>query len=144
MKKSQTDTTINSPLNEVADYVFNLENSNEWLQNVNSVDWLTPPPAKVGAYLNFKTKFMGKERKYTFKVVENVPEKKLKIKRDIPFKLITTYFLEGLDEKSTKIIIRTQFELKGWMLMLVPINLFIIKSSQRKDLEKLKSILESR
>jgi hypothetical protein len=48
-----TEIAIDRPVDEVARYVSDPGNAPEWYVNVNSVDWVTPPPLTVGSRVGF-------------------------------------------------------------------------------------------
>jgi hypothetical protein len=48
-----TETIIDLPRAEVAEYAGNPDNAPEWYVNIESVEWKTPPPLEVGSRLAF-------------------------------------------------------------------------------------------
>lgn len=44
-----TEITICRPVSVVAAYAMNPSNAPTWYENIKSVEWETPPPARVGA-----------------------------------------------------------------------------------------------
>jgi hypothetical protein len=53
----RTETTIARPLDVVAAYAADPANAPEWYVNIDSVDWTTPPPARVGYRVAFVARF---------------------------------------------------------------------------------------
>jgi hypothetical protein len=48
-----TEITINCPRDKVSEYAANPDNASEWYVNINSVEWQTPKPLKVGSKVAF-------------------------------------------------------------------------------------------
>jgi hypothetical protein len=45
-------------------------NAPEWYVNIESVEWLTPPPTTVGSRMIFIAHFLGRRLAYTYEVVK--------------------------------------------------------------------------
>ena len=68
-----TDTVINRPIGEVADYAIDPGNAPEWYANITRVQWETPAPLAVGSRLAFEARFLGRTLAYTYEIVELSP-----------------------------------------------------------------------
>jgi hypothetical protein len=54
-----TETVIDRPCAEVAAYAADPSHAPRWYVNIASVQWLTPPPVRVGSRLAFVAQFLG-------------------------------------------------------------------------------------
>jgi hypothetical protein len=54
-----TDTVIDRPVDVVAAYAADPGNAPEWYENIESVEWQTPPPLALGSRLSFVARSSG-------------------------------------------------------------------------------------
>jgi uncharacterized membrane protein len=73
----KTETTIARPVEVVAAFALDPANAPEWYDNIDSVEWETPPPAQVGSKVAFVARFLGRRLAYTYELVELVPGERL-------------------------------------------------------------------
>jgi len=52
-----TEVIIDRSVGEVAEYAADPSNAPRWYANIESVNWHTPPPIKVGSKLDFVAYF---------------------------------------------------------------------------------------
>jgi uncharacterized membrane protein len=130
---------------EVAEYAGNPDNAPEWYVNIKSVEWQTPPPLRVGSRLAFVAQFLGRRLAYTYEFVELAPGERLVMRTaEGPFPMETTYTWESLHEGRTRMTLRNRGEPSGFGKLAAPIMATAMRRANRKDLERLKSILERR
>lgn len=142
MISTRSSTRINQPIEMVANYIFDLNNSKKWYKNIIYADFLVPKPLCQGTKLFIQKKIFGTEFLSTYKVLECEKGRKLKLKGGYFFKNETTFFLEGLGDSETRIIIRNKSKLNGLLIPIRPLTKLILKISSQKDLSNLKAILE--
>ena len=88
--------------------------------------------------------FLGRRLAYTYEVVEFLPEAKLVMRTaEGPFPMETTYTWEAMDDRSTRMTMRNRGEPIGFSSVVAPFTSVAIRSANRKDLAKLKDVLES-
>ena len=140
-----TETIVNRPLAEVAAYAGNPDNAPEWYVNIKSVEWKTPPPVHVGSRVAFVAYFLGRSLAYTYEFIEVVPGERLVMRTsEGPFPMETTYTWESAGERSTRMTLRNRGEPVGFTRFAAPFMAAAMRRANRKDLARLKEILEAR
>jgi hypothetical protein len=136
--------TIDRPRREVAAYCCAPATVTRWNANIRAVHWDSQRPIAVGALLQFTSGFLGRTLEYTYEVVELVPDERF-VMRSVrgPFSMETAYL--WADEGSgTWMTVRNRGEPTGFAGLAAPILATAIRRATSKDLERLKTILESR
>ena len=138
-----TEIVIDRPRDEVAAYAGDPSHAPQWYAKIESVAWQSPAPLRVGSKLDFVAHFLGRQLTYTYEVVECVPGQRLVMRTaQGPFPMETTYTWEAVDDTHTRMALRNQGEPSGYSRITVPIMVAAIRRANRKDLAKLKTILE--
>jgi uncharacterized membrane protein len=140
-----TETIIDRPHAEVAAYAGNPDNAPEWYVNIESVEWKTPPPLRVGSRLAFVARFLGRRLAYTYEFVELVPGERVVMRTaEGPFPMETTYTWNALGERRTHMTLRNRGEPSGFGRLAAPLMGKAMQRANRKDLAQLKKIIEAR
>jgi len=135
---------IARPLAEVAAYTTDPDNAPEWYDNIRSVEWRTSPPVQVGSVFAFVARFLGRTLAYDYEVVELEPNTHLVMRTaEGPFPMETTYRWTPT-EGGTRMVLRNRGEPSGFSRLAAPLMAPAMRRANRKDLAKLKSILEAR
>lgn len=138
-----TDIVIDRPCSEVAAYAADPANAPRWYANIESVEWKTSPPLRVGSQLAFVAHFLGRRLAYTYVIVELVPDARLVMRTaEGPFPMETTYTWEPAGETSTRMALRNRGEPSGFARLVAPFMAAAMRRANRKDLALLKSLLE--
>lgn len=139
----QTQVVIDRPRPEVAAFVSDPDNATAWYQNIESVEWKTPKPVTVGSRLAFVARFLGRRLVYTYEVTELVPGERL-VQRTVagPFLMETTYRWEDNPGGGTVMKLRNRGEPSGFSGFAAPMMASAMRRANRKDLVRLKAILE--
>ena len=136
---------IDRPVEEVAAYAADPSNVTEWYVNIESVEWKTEPPLRVGSRVAFVAKFLGRTLAYTYEFVEFEPGTRLVMRTsEGPFPMETTYTWETSGDGATRMTLRNRGNPAGFSKLVAPFMASAIRRNTRKDLAKLKEILESR
>jgi uncharacterized membrane protein len=138
-----TKRNIHSPLERVAEYAANPDNAPEWYVNIQSAEWKTEKPLSVGSQIAFKAQFLGRELVYVYEIVEYIAGEKMIMRTaQGPFPMETTYTWEAVDENTTQMTLRNRGNPTGFSKMAAPIMSAMMRKANKKDLDKLKNILE--
>ena len=138
-----TEIAIEKPIAEVAGFVAEPDNAPIWYDNIKSAVWKTPKPLATGSQITFKAAFMGKTMEYTYEVTEYIHGKKMVMQTaEGPFPMKTTYLWESKAESSTLMTLRNTGQPTGLSALFKPVMSAMMKKANRKDLKKLKQILE--
>jgi uncharacterized membrane protein len=141
----QTEIVIDLPSAQVAAYTMNPSNAPEWYVNIMSVDWQTVPPVTVGSRIAFVANFLGRRLAYTYEIVDLVTDRRLTMRTaEGPFPMETTYTWEPQDEGRTRMTLRNTGEPNGFAKITAPVMAAAMRRANRKDLARLKSVLERR
>ena len=140
-----TETTVARPVDVVAAYAIDPSNAPEWYDNIDSVEWETQPPARVGSKVAFVARFLGRRLAYTYELVELVPDERLVMRTaQGPFPMETSYTWQSAGEGSTRMTLRNRGEPSGFSKLTAPFMAAAMRRANRKDLAALRRILEAR
>jgi hypothetical protein len=144
MVNVQTEIHIDKPRSEVAEYAAAPENAPKWYRNIHSSQRLSVGPAGVGSKVAFTAKFLGRELKYTYEFVDFVAGERLVMRTARgPFPMQTTYTWTD-DDGGTRMTLGNSGSPSGFSRLAVLFMEPMIRRETRRDLQKLKSILEAR
>jgi len=138
-----TEIEIARPRDQVAAYAADPSNAPEWYVNIKVVEWKTPPPLGIGSRLAFVAHFLGKRLAYTYEIVELVPGARLVMRtHEGPFPMETTYTWAPAGEARTRMTLRNRGAPAGFSRLLAPFMAAAMRRANRKDLARLKALLE--
>jgi len=139
-----TETVIDRPTADVAAFAADPDNAPKWYANIKSIRWESEPPLGLGTRVAFAAEFLGRRLAYTYQVVEFVPGERLVMRTDQgPFPMETTYTWESIDEGSTRMTLRNRGTPAGFSRLAAPLMASSMRKANRKDLARLKELLES-
>jgi uncharacterized membrane protein len=139
-----SEIVIDRPCVRVAAYAGDPGHAPEWYVNIDSVQWQTPPPLRLGSRLDFVAHFLGRRLAYTYEVVDFVPGARLVMRTaQGPFPMETTYTWEPVGEDKTRMVLRNRGEPSGFSKLVAPLMAGAVSRANRKDLARLKALLES-
>lgn len=135
-------TLIDRPRVAVSTYASDPHNAPEWYANIHRVEWLTDPPLATGTRLRFEARFLGRPMAYTYVVDAYEPGRELVMRTaDGPFPMETTYAWSD-DARGTRMVLRNRGGPGGLAGMVAPLMALAVRAANRKDLARLKEILE--
>ena len=140
----QTVIEIDRSRSLVAAYSADPDNATSWYQNIRAVEWKSSKPLVVGSRIAFVAQFLGRTLSYTYEVKEMVPaERFVQSTAEGPFPMETTYTWEDTATGGTRMTLRNRGEPAGFSKFVAPLMAAAMRRANRKDLVRLKAILES-
>jgi uncharacterized membrane protein len=134
---------IDRPRSAVAAYAADPDNATAWYANIESVRWKSPRPLVVGSRICFVAQFLGQELDYTYEVAELVPDERFVMRTaEGAFPMETTYTWEDSPGGGTRMQLRNRGAPAGFSRVVAPFIKPAMRRANRKDLERLKQILE--
>ncbi len=138
-----TSVEIRRPRAEVAEFASDPDNATAWYENIKSVEWKTARPVAVGTRVAFVAQFLGRRLAYTYEVLELVPGSRLVMSTEEgPFPMETSYSWEDTSSGTTRMTLRNRGEPTGFSKLAAPVVERAMRRANRKDLTRLKHILE--
>ena len=140
------EVAIRRPLRDVAAYMIDPAHDPEWIGGVREVRMETPPPLAVGSRVARVAHFLGRRVEYVNEVTELDPQRVLDMRSvKAPFPMRVTYTFEprgpgGAD--GTTVRNRVRGAPGGFFALFGPLLAPMVKRSVRKDLERLRDIME--
>jgi polyketide cyclase/dehydrase/lipid transport protein len=139
----ETEITIARRRGEVAAYACEPDNATAWYANIESAEWRTPRPLAVGSRFEFVARFLGRRLAYVYEVRELIPgERFVMATTDGPLDMETTYTWADAGDGATVMRLRNRGEPPGFARLLAPLIAGAVRRANRKDLTRLKRILE--
>ena len=138
-----TETVIDRSVDHVSMFAADPGNAPRWYANIESVEWVTPPPIGLGSRLAFIARFLGRRLAYTYEIVELVPGRRLRMRTaEGPFPMETTYTWEPTEQGKTRMRLRNRGKPRGFSRIGAPVMAAAIRRANRNDLSNLKQLLE--
>jgi hypothetical protein len=139
----ETEITIARPRAEVAAYAAEPDNATAWYANIERAEWRTPRPLTVGSRFAFVARFLGRRLSYVYEVKEYAEGERLVMATtDGPLAMETTYAWADAGEGATRMSLQNRGEPSGFSNLLAPFMGGAVRRANRKDLVRLKSVLE--
>jgi uncharacterized protein YndB with AHSA1/START domain len=140
----QTEIEIDRPRGEVAAYASDPDNATAWYENIKAIEWRSPKPTVVGSRIMFVAQFLGRRLAYTYEVREIVPgERFVMSTSEGPFPMETTYTWKDTSSGGTRMTLRNRGEPSGFSRLTAPMMKSAMRRANRKDLARLKTIMET-
>jgi uncharacterized membrane protein len=141
----RTEVEIARPREVVAAFAADPDNAPAWYKNIERVEWQTPPPLAIGSRVAFVARFLGRRLAYTYEIRELIAGERLVMSTaEGPFPMETTYTFETTREGATRMTLRNRGEPSGFAGIAAPVLAAAMRRANRKDLARIKQILEHR
>jgi hypothetical protein len=139
-----TEIDIERPAVEVAAYAADPTNAPRWYTNIQSIEWKTRPPLQTGSEVAFVARFLGRRLAYTYAFIEVVPGERVVMRTaEGPFPMETTYTWAPNADGGTHMTLRNRGEPAGFSRLTALFMAPAMRRANRKDLAKLKGLLEA-
>ena len=139
-----TEIVIGRPVGVVSAYAAEPSNAPAWYQNITSVAWQTSPPLQAGSRMTFTARFLGRRLAYTYEVTDFTPGERLVMRTaQGPFPMETTYTWQPAGDGSTRMTLRNRGEPAGFPRLAAPLIATAMRHANRKDLRKLRAVLQT-
>ena len=136
---------IDRPREEVAAFASDPANATEWYERIRGVEWNAAKPLGVGSRIVFVAEFLGRRVDFTYEVTELVAgERFVMSTAEGPFPMETIYVWEDSGAGGTRMSLRNRGQPKGVSRLAKPLVVGAMRRANRKDLRRLKSVLEAR
>ena len=140
-----TEIEIGRPRAEVAGFAADPDNATAWYENIERVEWKTEKPLAEGSRVAFVARFLGRRLAYTYEIATLVPGERLVMRTaDGPFAMETSYAWDDTADGSTRMRLRNRGEPSGFSSVVAPFMAMAMRRANRKDLRRLKELLERR
>jgi uncharacterized membrane protein len=134
---------IARPRQVVAAYAADPDHVRDWYTNIDRVTWQTEKPLIIGTRLAFVAHFLGRTLSYTYEVTDFVPGERLVMTTaEGSFPMETTYTWTDLPGERTHMTLRNRGTPSGFASFTAPVMTAAMRRANRKDLAKLKVLLE--
>jgi hypothetical protein len=134
----QTEIEIHRPRAEVAGYAADPAHATDWYENIQSVEWKTPPPLAIGSRVAFVARFLGRQLAYTYEITDYTPGERLVMSTASgPFAMETTYVWSDTPSGGTKMTLRNRGGPTGFSRFVAPMMKMAMRRANRKDLRRL-------
>jgi uncharacterized membrane protein len=135
----RTEIEIARPREEVAAYAADPANAPQWYENIESAD------RESDSRIAFVARFLGRRLAYTYEIRELLPGERLVMSTSQgPFPMETTYEWTDAPGGGTRMTLRNRGRPSGFAAIAAPVLAAAMRRANRKDLERLKEILEAR
>lgn len=140
-----TEIVIRRGRQQVAEWSADPTRASLWHPNIKRVEWLTEPPLTVGSRVRFTAEVLRRQIQFTCEIVEHVPGERLVMRTsEAPFPMETTYEWSDAGPGGTLMRLRNRGRASGFGYLLAPILGVMVRRANRRDLRRLKAILELR
>lgn len=136
---------IERPRAEVAAFAADPDNATRWYENIKAVQWRSPRPLARGSVIEFRAEFLGRRLTYSYELTEFEPGRRLVMATaEGPFPMETTYTWDDTGGGGTRMTLRSRGEPSGFASVAAPLMARAIRRANRKDLLRLKQVMEAR
>ena len=143
MIRIDNSVVINRPVDQVFEFVANIENLPEWAGPVLEAKQTSVGPASVGTTQSQVGKFLGQRLEISLEVTEHEPNKKISAKSTSgPFPIEVHYTFEPVAE-GTRMKMGRHVDPRGFFKLAEPIIARMLKRQAETDISNLKDLLEA-
>ena len=139
-----SEIVIDRPRAEVAAFAADPDNATAWYEHVKRVVWRTKRPLAVGTRIGFMAESLGKQLEFVYEVTTLVPGERLVMRSEEGrFPMETIYAWRDEPGGGTRMSLTNHAEPRGLGRVSAVLLRRSMRSSNAKDLSRLKGVLES-
>ena len=143
MLKIEKSVVINRPIEEVFEFVINVENLPQWAGPVLEAKQSSEGPLSVGTTQTHVVNFLGRQAEISYEVTEYEPNKKFSTKATSgPIPMETIYNFEPVAE-GTMVKLNGKVDAGGFFKLAEPVVAPMLKRQVETDTSNLKELLEA-
>lgn len=140
-----TSIEIDRSADDVFAFVAEFPNNPKWQRGQESCEWTSEPPLHVGSTYEQRARFLGKEMRNSFEVIEVDPDRRVRFTSTAgTFPLTITRAVEPLGPTRARFTEEVQGDPKGFFRIAEPLLREMVKRSIARDFPRLKALLEER
>jgi len=140
----ETSASIARPADEVFDVLADMARNPEWQQGMQSCEWTSTPPVAVGSTYDQVARFLGKEIRSSFEVVEFEPGRRIGIETTSgPMPIHVTRSVEPIGDTQCRVSATVRGDSSGVFRIAEPLMRPLVARSVRQDYDRLKELLET-
>lgn len=146
MKPVIVELDINQPCAVVWEYMENAEHNPEWLENMQTAQWTTEPPIRVGSRYEQVARFLGKEVRTNFEVTKLDAGRRITIS-SLPgssFPITITRTVEPIDDHRCRVRETAEGDAGGFYRLADPVMRPLVRRNITRAYRRLKHLLETR
>lgn len=145
MIEVSTSIEIDRPAPDVFAFVADFPNNPKWQRGQESCEWTSEPPLRVGSTYEQRARFLGKEMRNSFEVIELEPDRHVTFTSTAgTFPLTVTRTVEPLGTTRSRCTENVRGDPKGFFRIAEPLLRQMVKRSIKRDFPRLKALLEQR
>jgi len=142
MIRFEESMVINRPVDEVWDYLTHVENMPKWDRGVLEARQTSEGPASVGSTVQVRRQMLGRQRIAEFRLSEYAPNTRLALEAKRGHMTAQSRFTFEAVAGGTRLTQTSEIELSGWVKLLTPILIPMLRRDGREDFANLKRILD--
>lgn len=136
-------TEIDLPAAEVYAFVADLSNNASWQFGIESTEWTSDPPVRVGSTYDQTTEYKGIVTGYEVTAIEPGRSITVETRRGATIPTTVTRTVQVLNESQCRLRVDLVGQLRGWRLLTKPLVMRMIRRSIESDYRRLKRQLEA-
>lgn len=134
---------IERPVADVVAFVLDPANAHRWSKSVESAEWTTVPPTRLGSRVCFQRTGRVRSRTDEFEVCEYDPPEQVALRTvDTPSMTITCTW-RPVGDRVTHMTLRSTGEVGGLPALVPPVTRSVMRRSMTDDVGALKQLMES-
>lgn len=142
---ARTSVTIERPADEVFAVVADVENNPRWQRGMRSCRWTSGGPLRVGSTYEQTARFLWRDLVNAFEITAVEPGRRLSFRSTAgTFPIEVTRTVEPLGQTRSRFTEAVAGDAKGVYRVAAPVLQLLVRASIRRDLPRLRALVEQR